>query len=327
MEGVSVIICCHNSSARLPATLAHLADQQFVTNVPWEVIVVDNVSSDNTGKVATAEWAKHNVNVELRVVSEANLGLSAARRRGISEAHFDTLILCDDDNWLNPDYVSVAFGLMKDGTIGAVGGIGEPNFEGSEPSWFRFMKSFYAVGDQAGSRHSEISNFQYLYGAGMVVSKKAITSLFESGFSNATTDRRGSTLVSGGDTEISFALQLKGYPVVCSDQLKFIHFISADRLTLGYCNRLILGIGYSSEMLYPYRQMFDISLKRPFPTFSSLSVVSVRVLKSGVVLLLPFYRYGKFFDKWRVFLFEMGRLKFHILKQKYFPLAGGEMSS
>ena len=36
--GVSVIVCCHDSAARLPETLAHLARQKVDPGIPWEVL-------------------------------------------------------------------------------------------------------------------------------------------------------------------------------------------------------------------------------------------------------------------------------------------------
>jgi len=50
--GVSVIICCYNSVKRLPVTLAHLKSQVVFGQIPWEVIVIDNASTDRTAEVA-----------------------------------------------------------------------------------------------------------------------------------------------------------------------------------------------------------------------------------------------------------------------------------
>ncbi|HZY78379.1 MAG TPA: glycosyltransferase [Cyclobacteriaceae bacterium] len=296
MEGVSIILCCYNSARRLPTTLKYLANQRGIEDIALEVIVVDNASTDDTGDVAIKEWSTLKATFPLRVIVEHKKGLSSARRRGIAEAKFDTLIFCDDDNWLEQSYASTAYSVMRDRSIGAAGGIGSPKFETNEPSWFRYVTSFYAVGDQANSVLPELNNVRYLYGAGMVVSKEAITALFESGFSNVTSDRVGNTLISGGDTEICIALQSNGYKIEYSEKLLFRHFIGRDRLTLSYCSRLIVGIGYSSQMLF--------NKTRQPPNLA-------RMLKLGTVLLLPFKKYGNFFEKGRVFLFELGRFKYH----------------
>jgi glycosyltransferase involved in cell wall biosynthesis len=50
MDGLSVIICCHNGASRLFATLSHLKAQQ-IANRQWEVLLVDNASTDGSGEL------------------------------------------------------------------------------------------------------------------------------------------------------------------------------------------------------------------------------------------------------------------------------------
>ena len=128
-RGVSIIICCYNSALRLPETLKHLALQQ--TTASWEVIVVNNNSTDATSQVANEEWDKSGVPAIFRIVEEPTPGLAAARNKGIVEAKYDYLIYCDDDNWLSPNYVADVYELFeKDSTIGIIGGNGTPVTEG-----------------------------------------------------------------------------------------------------------------------------------------------------------------------------------------------------
>ena len=54
--GVSIVICCHNSARLLPATLARLKCQQIDGVIGWEVVVIDNASSDETGRTARVCW-------------------------------------------------------------------------------------------------------------------------------------------------------------------------------------------------------------------------------------------------------------------------------
>ena len=52
MLGVSLVICCHNSADKLPATIQHLFDLNVKNDVPWELIIVDNASTDGTQETA-----------------------------------------------------------------------------------------------------------------------------------------------------------------------------------------------------------------------------------------------------------------------------------
>src|SRR5437773_6033620 len=109
--GVCVVICCHNGGKRLARTLAHLADQVVPPEIAWEVIVVDNASTDGTADVAAACWSNC---VPLRIISEPRLGLTYARERGFREAKYEFISFVDDDNWVSPEWVRTVFRLMCD---------------------------------------------------------------------------------------------------------------------------------------------------------------------------------------------------------------------
>jgi len=79
--GVSIVICCHNSARLLPKTLSHLKRQRVPDGLSWEVVIVDNASTDDTGRIARGCWAEGGP-VCLRVIREPRLGLSYARERG-----------------------------------------------------------------------------------------------------------------------------------------------------------------------------------------------------------------------------------------------------
>ena len=56
MKGISIIICCYNSAKRLHETLKHLALQQVSDTIHWEVILVNNNSTDATTQIALEIW-------------------------------------------------------------------------------------------------------------------------------------------------------------------------------------------------------------------------------------------------------------------------------
>jgi hypothetical protein len=62
-------------------------------------------------------------------------GLAYARRRGVMEAAYEYIVFCDDDNWLAPDYLSIAREILFDPKVGAAGGQAEPEFEGPVPAF------------------------------------------------------------------------------------------------------------------------------------------------------------------------------------------------
>src|SRR5437867_4426773 len=137
---VSVVICCHNSAQRLPETLGHLARQKFEASIPWEVIVVDNASTDETPKIARNCWPAQARSI-LRIVPEPQPGLSHARIRGFAEAKYAIVCFIDDDNWVCPDWVqTVAKTMSLHPEVGACGGRIEAVCEIEPPPWFETYK-------------------------------------------------------------------------------------------------------------------------------------------------------------------------------------------
>ncbi|OUJ73152.1 glycosyltransferase [Hymenobacter crusticola] len=256
MRGVSVIICCYNSAKKLPQTLKHLADQQVDSNVEWELIIVNNNSKDQTVAVVQEEWAKYTSSVTCTIVNESKPGLSFAREAGVNKARYDILIFCDDDNWLNSNYVQTAYGIMQDNSyFGIVGGNNTAVAESDFPSWFEELKSEYACGTQ-GDKDGVTKRF-YIWGAGMVIRKKIFEELKEKQFTSQLSDRKGVELSSGGDSEICFGAILLGYELAYSSKLQLKHFMSSDRLQWSYVVRLMLGHAKASYKLAYYWDLLD----------------------------------------------------------------------
>src|SRR6185437_3196683 len=124
--GISVVVCTYNGAARLPQTLAHLAAQENTGAVAWEVLVVDNASTDDTAEVARRCWPA-DAPTPLRVVDEPRIGLSSARIRGFSEARYEIVSFIDDDNWVANDWISrVSETMSADSKLGAFNGLSYP---------------------------------------------------------------------------------------------------------------------------------------------------------------------------------------------------------
>jgi glycosyltransferase involved in cell wall biosynthesis len=248
---LSVVICCHNSAARLEPTLNHLAAQTGLTPSQWEVVLVDNGSTDGTAARALDLWRAAGSPVELRVVPEPKLGLINARLAGIAQARHEILTFVDDDNWVCPDWCATALGLMAaHPEVGVLGSRGEPAFEpGQEiPAWFAPLRHGYATGPQA--RHSGFIDgpTARFYGAGLTLRRAALNELLQSGFTPLCTGRSGARLTAGEDSELCYALALRGWRLWYEDRLRFSHFIPAGRLTDQYAEKLFHGLGVTSAI-------------------------------------------------------------------------------
>lgn len=93
---VSIIIPVYN----VERYLNECAESALKLNTDVEIILIDDGSTDNSGKMCDI-LAQNNANV--RVFHQANRGLSVARNRGIKEATGDYVMFLDSDDFLDPD--------------------------------------------------------------------------------------------------------------------------------------------------------------------------------------------------------------------------------
>ena len=253
-KGVSVVICCYNSETRLPETLRHIACQEVSVHLPWEVIVVDNASTDRTAEVARLVWRQLGCPTPFRLVNEPSPGLSNARASGFAATRYQLMVLCDDDNWLDKGYVQTAYRIMDENPgVGALGGYGQAVCEQQAPAWFDACQAHYALGRQH-SRSGNLTNHKgYVYGAGMVVNKRAWLEVVGRGYRSWLSDRKGELLSSGGDIELCYAFRMLGYEIYYHEQLSFKHFIPASRLQWSYLEGLFSGFVKADVFLESWR--------------------------------------------------------------------------
>ncbi|MBV8358460.1 MAG: glycosyltransferase family 2 protein [Deltaproteobacteria bacterium] len=282
--GVSVVICSHNGEKVLPATLAHLKNQHCIKGLKWEVLLIDNASSDNTALVARQCWSDDGP-APMRVVREPQLGLCHARRRGFDEAQYEVVSFIDDDNWVAPTWVATASRCMStDLQLGAMGSANTAVTEVSFPEWFSRYCAYYAAWDYP--RSATIATW-FLIGAGMTVRKKTWYWLKHHDFHPQLTDRVGSRLSSSGDVELGCAIRLAGWAIRIEPQLQLKHYIAADRLQWKYLRRLIRSVGQSHVVLDCY---FRVSESRQAKLLNRLrSCWWVRLAKESAFLA---YRYS-----------------------------------
>lgn len=186
--GVSIVLCCFNSAKRLPDTLFHLSQQKIPKNIEVEIIIVDNNSTDQTTGIAQEIWAKLHDPLPLKIIAQPIPGLAHAREKGIEEAAYEFIVLCDDDNWLEENYLTLAYRILtKNRGIGILGGQSEAVSDIPLPYWFSTYQAGYAVGVQ-NLESGDITSRGYVWGAGMVLRKSAFQKI-EPGWLSATSFR------------------------------------------------------------------------------------------------------------------------------------------
>ena len=256
MKQVSVIICCYNSANRIYDTLAHIGKQD-TQGLEWEVILINNASTDNTGEFAKQAWEEVGVkSVPFRIIDEPIPGVFHARKRGIVEAVSDLLIFCDDDNWLYPDYVYNAYTIaqQKPGL-----GIFSPSkcygvYEVAPKDFFLKRKEMVAVYEvDLDKTASSAEEDVFCGGAGMCMNHTFGLGYLEYTRDDALRsmlDRKAGSLLSGGDTDINYIAYELGYKTGLFNSLRLQHYIPKQRISRRYLLRLKYSIAYSHILLY-----------------------------------------------------------------------------
>jgi len=260
--GVSIIVCCHNSEGRLPPTLAHLARQKISAEIRWEVLVIDNASTDRTGEVARQVWPKRGP-APLQVLSEPRPGKAHALARGLAAARYEFLGIIDDDNWVSEDWVAIAYSqMLAHPDVGIVGSAGRPVFEVSPPAWFRHAEMMYAITPTDWQAGDFTHRPGTLFGAGMVVRKSAWQWVRDLDCPELMSGRLKGSMAAGEDTELCYQLRLAGWKLWFEPRLQFQHFLPAARLRWEYVRGMYYGTGEAAARCRPYELSLDTADRR-----------------------------------------------------------------
>lgn len=131
---LTVAICTRNGASRLPEVLNDLVREGDSASRSWEVVVVDNGSSDETATVAAASMDR----LPLRVVSEPQAGLARARNRALEEAASPVVVFIDDDLRLEEGWLLAWMEeLESHADVAWFGGTVEPSWPEGRPGWVR----------------------------------------------------------------------------------------------------------------------------------------------------------------------------------------------
>jgi len=248
--GVSVVIVTRNGAERLPATLRCLMQQEVPTEIPWEVVIVDNGSTDNTRQTILETWQSE---VSLKIISDPVEGVAYVRIRGVSEAAHEIILYIDDDNRPDPHWVqTVSLFFQSHPEAGMLGGKTTLEADTAPPAWFPEVAEAYAIGDQSDREGDITSHRGYLWGAGMSFRKSVFLSILQSGYVPMLTGRKKGKLAPGEDSEMSYLFAAAGYRIWYLPGLHLQHYMPPGRLEWSYACKLFQGIGESHFILDLY---------------------------------------------------------------------------
>jgi len=174
---LSVIICTWSRSDSLRQTLESLQRMEVPATLQWELLVVDNNSTDDTSQVID-EFTER---LPLKKLFEPRAGKSHALNLAVKSASGQHFIFTDDDVLVSTQWLcAYAAGFQQYSDMSLFGGPIEPRFMGKQvPRWllsgFSVVANAFAIIDPQDAQ-GEITRDNYPYGANMAAHRRVFAS-------------------------------------------------------------------------------------------------------------------------------------------------------
>ncbi len=286
---ISVAICTHNpDQAVFEQALNAVSCLSWPDGSAPEVVIVDNGSScvlkDEPYVKAFLSGGSG-----ARVVREERLGLAFARTRAFHEARGTVIVCFDDDNAPDSDYLEGVTQAVEAYPCVGVWGPGKVKVE-FQPGCDPDVAARYARYFQEHEQDTATFALDYPlpatipWGTGMAL-KKEVALHYSDWYSKGgwqTTGRRGTSLASCDDLQISWLAMQGGWAVGRHPAMRVRHLIPARRAQMSYVARLIYGVSVSYAPAL--REALPARFNVPLPNASRLALrVMLTALRGAVV--------------------------------------------
>lgn len=232
---ISLIICTYNREKFLPEALQSITHQTLDAR-KFQLIIVDNNSTDNTGKISR-QFIDNHPAINIKYCFEENKGLSFARNRGIAEASAPLISYIDDDVILPPEYLETVINFFTKNTDAVgMGGKVIPKYEyGSEPAWMnKYLNGFVAKVDYGNNIKKFDKQMRYPAGCNMTYKKDIL--IKAGGFNNELKFR-------SDDKYIFYKIKSISNEIYYLPDAWLYHYIDRDRLQMQNFKKLFLKTG------------------------------------------------------------------------------------
>jgi len=252
---ISAVICTRNRSAYLALCLKAL-ERQTLSRDRFEVVIVDNGSTDDTPQVAAAfcERLKH-----FRYCHEPRAGLSVARNTGLAVSLSDIVAYTDDDAEPDPTWLArllARFEALGD-HVAIIGGDVIPVWETERPDWLNDqMLRPLSAGLMWSTEPRMCRAGEWLIEVNSAYRKSALNLV--GGFPEKL-GRIGGLLLSG-DGACNLLIQKAGYGLYYDPAILVRHHVASERLTKEWFRRRSFWQGVTMNRLHRYVEETAVEL-------------------------------------------------------------------
>jgi len=247
-KSISIIICTYNRCESLKDTLSSLAELKSNDQFNWEVIIVDNNSSDQTRSVV--EEQQPAFNDRLRYIYESEQGLSCARNRGIKEAKGEIIVFTDDDVLVDENWLKyICEGYEQDDPDCLFGKILPKWQDCIAPNWLIENKKYLtnlAILDHGDKKEVVTTKDKHFFGANFSIKKD----VFRNGFEfDEKFGIKGEKRMQGDDTELFYYLVSNKKKIIYEPKSLVWHVIPKERIRKSYFRKWNFTYGRSAAKL------------------------------------------------------------------------------
>jgi len=289
MIKVSVIIPTLNRAAYLRNTLLSILEQSFPGD-EYEIIVVDNGSTDDTKKVCD-ELNEANDN-RVIYLYDATPGLHVGRHLGAKHARSNILLYGDDDIIAPPEWVAEIYRCYDDPAVGLASGKVLPKYEVEPPEWIRLFPRTYLSLIDAGHDYM-VTRKSVAFGCNLSVRRDVLYEM--GGFHPDAMPRHLLRFRGNGETALTDRLAESSYKMIYNPRAYVYHVIPAGRLTIDYFKKraFLHGIEQSYTLIRKQggidEKVFQIKLARP--GLSAMIGTYYRMLRAYKFKFMRYTRY------------------------------------
>lgn len=243
----SVIVCTYNRAHNLPRCLRALSRMRGEERISWEVVVVDNNSSDDTP--AMVQRLAKELPIEIRYTHEPKQGLNHARNQGIRASRGRLFAYVDDDIEVGRDWLAALYENFITNDADAVGGRIHLDPNVRLPKWIRDdeTKGFLGFQDYGDEPFRMDGKRRYPYGGNMAFNRRVVERI---GYFNPLLGRKGegrkrSELFKGAETDYFHRLADAGDARIFYEPKAIVyHQVQPHQLTKRYFRTIHSNAGY-----------------------------------------------------------------------------------
>ncbi|MBD2693186.1 hormogonium polysaccharide biosynthesis glycosyltransferase HpsE [Anabaena catenula] len=258
---LTVAIPTYNGESRLPKVIEHLQSQQGVENLKWEILVIDNNSTDGTAQLVQNYQTNWNHPYLLKYLSEIQQGAAFARAKAIQEAQSEIICFLDDDNLPAPNWILEAYKFaVNNPQAGAIASRISGKFEVNPPENIKPIIFYLAITERGEKPHLfEPRKQGFPPTAGLVVRRQAWQDNVPK--QPFLIGRVGSSMLGSEDAEALCYIQKAGWEIWYNPAMQVEHIIPASRLERNYLISLTQSVGLARHHL---RMLILPIWQRPF---------------------------------------------------------------